>query len=103
MTIVEGFAMGLPVIASNLGAMSSLIEHGRTGLHFVSGDSADLAAQVQYLKHHPEQAAYMGRQARLEFESKYTSEHNYRQLISIYNRVRRVQSQTCVEHGVCQL
>lgn len=103
MTIVEAFAMGLPVIASKLGTMSSLIDHGRTGLHFVPGDPADLAAKVHHFRRHPEQAAYMGGQARCEFETKYTSAHNYEQLITIYNRVRGFEEQICEESTVCQL
>jgi len=33
LTISESYAVGLPVIASNLGSMSSLINHKHTGLH----------------------------------------------------------------------
>lgn len=33
MTVVEAFAAGVPVIASNMGALGELIDHGRTGLH----------------------------------------------------------------------
>lgn len=46
--IAEAFAVGLPVIASDLGAMSSLIEHQHNGLHFRPGDAADLADQVRW-------------------------------------------------------
>jgi glycosyltransferase involved in cell wall biosynthesis len=88
MVIIEAFAMGLPVIASKLGAMSSLIDHGRTGLHFAPGDGLDLVAQMQNFRDHFERGNYMREQARFEFETKYTSELNYRQLIQIYNRAR---------------
>ena len=37
-TIIESFAKGTPVIASDLGSMSSLIEHQQTGLHFTPGN-----------------------------------------------------------------
>ncbi len=46
-TILESFARGTPVIASNLGSMSDLISPGRTGAHFIPGDSADLANTVE--------------------------------------------------------
>ena len=35
MIIAEAFAVGLPVIASSLGSMSTIVDHQqRTGLHF---------------------------------------------------------------------
>ena len=37
MILAEAFAVGLPVIASDLGSMSSIVDHQRTGLHFEAG------------------------------------------------------------------
>jgi glycosyltransferase involved in cell wall biosynthesis len=88
MVIVEAFALGLPVIVSKLGSMSCVVDHGRTGLHFAAGDALGLVAQVQNFRGHYEESVYMRQQARLEFETKYTSEHNYGQLIQIYDRAR---------------
>ena len=53
MAIIEAYSVGLPVIASNLGSMSSLIDHRRTGLHFHPGDPEDLAKQVDWIISHP--------------------------------------------------
>jgi glycosyltransferase involved in cell wall biosynthesis len=85
--IVEAYAVGLPVIASDLGSMSSLIDHGRTGLHFRSGDPNDLAKQVEWASTHPSELECMGEGARAEFEAKYTSNRNYRLLMEIYETV----------------
>ena len=46
--IVEAFATGLPVIASDLGALAELIAVGRTGLLFRPGDADDLLAKVRW-------------------------------------------------------
>ena len=81
---IEAFAKGTPVIASNLGNMSSLIESGRTGFHFRPGDPNDLAAQVEYALTHPEKLRKMRFEARSEFEAKYTAEQNYHKLMDIY-------------------
>lgn len=86
-TIVESFAVGTPIIASNLGAMSSLIRHGVTGLHFEAGSSTDLLAQVEWAVAHPQEIAGMRQAARAEYEEKYTAEINYRKLIEIYHRL----------------
>lgn len=85
MSIAEAFAVGLPVIASCLGAMAELVEHGRTGLLFRPGDPEDLADKVAWAWSHPHALAEMGRAARHEYETKYSAECNYKQLIEIYN------------------
>jgi rhamnosyltransferase len=42
LTIREGFRAGVPVVASDLGAMGEAFADGRGGLHFRPGDPADL-------------------------------------------------------------
>ena len=86
MTIAEAFATGLPVVASNLGAMATLIDHERTGLHFRPGDPEDLVAKIEWLLGHPEVLARMRKEARAEYEAKYTAERNYQMLMEIYAR-----------------
>lgn len=84
LVIVEAFATGLPVIASDIGNVSSLIDHGRIGLHFRLGDGEDLAAQVGWALSHPDELCRMRREARAEFKAKYTAQRNYERLMEIY-------------------
>jgi glycosyltransferase involved in cell wall biosynthesis len=81
---IEAFATATPVIAANLGAIAELVDHGRTGLRFRPGDPEDLATKVEWLLCHPEEHTRMRRQARAEFETKYTAEQNYQRLMEIY-------------------
>jgi len=96
LTVVEAFACGLPVIASNLGSMAERVGHHRTGFLFHPGDAQDLARQVRWAFEHPEELQTMGAAARREFEEKYTAERNYKMLTDIYEmaieRARRRQS-----------
>ena len=93
MSIIEAFAAGAPVIASNLGAMSSLVDHRRTGLHFRAGDPSDLATQVDWMLNHPQEWSQMRQNARAEFETKYAAERNYEILMRIYKTaVERLNS-----------
>jgi glycosyltransferase involved in cell wall biosynthesis len=85
MVIVEAFATGLPVIASDLGAMAGMIRHMETGLLFSPGDAADLAAKVRWAFDHPQELAAMRVAARREYEEKYTAERNYKMLMEIYD------------------
>jgi glycosyltransferase involved in cell wall biosynthesis len=86
MTIAEAFACGLPVIVSRLGAMAEIVEDGRTGLFFEPGDPESLIEQVQWVWEHPRELAEMGRNARREYEMKYTAEKNYQMLMEIYRK-----------------
>jgi glycosyltransferase involved in cell wall biosynthesis len=86
MSIVEAFACGIPVVCSRLGAMQELVTDGQTGLHFTAGDAEDLAAKVEWAWTHPKEMEEMGREARKEYETKYTAEKNYTLLMEIYQR-----------------
>ena len=90
LTIAEAFACGTPVICSRLGAMQEIVEDGRTGLHFGVGDADDLAAKMEWAWTHPDEMKAMRREARQEYESRYTAERNYEMLIELYQRVLRV-------------
>ena len=87
MVIVEAFQVGLPVVASDLGSLSSLVTPGRTGLLFRPGDPSALAERVEWAFAHPEELSRMRRQARAEHEANYTPERNYELLMQIYDRV----------------
>ncbi|WP_414544538.1 glycosyltransferase family 4 protein [Nostoc sp. CCY0012] len=84
---VEAFAKGTPVIAANIGAIAELVDSGRTGLHFAPGDPNDLAAKVQWAIANPALIAQMRREARAEFEAKYTAQQNYSRIMAIYELV----------------
>lgn len=83
-TIAEAFACGLPVIASRLGALAEIVDDGRTGLLFESGNAQDLAKKIAWAEAHPNEMMVMGRAARKEYEDKYTSQRNYDLLMNIY-------------------
>lgn len=82
--VAEAFATGLPVVSPALGSQGTLVEDGRTGLHFRPGDPEDLATKVDWLLSHPAELARMRREARAEYEAKYTAERNYQMLTDIY-------------------
>lgn len=86
--ILEAFACGLPVISSNLGAMSTTIEHEVNGLHFPAGNVDVLASSIDWGISNLDKMNKMGRNARIEFERKYTREQNLKLLLSIYENAK---------------
>ena len=93
LTIVQAFACGLPVVASRLGSMSEIVDHGKTGLHFKAGDEKELAAAVDWAWTHPAELEEMGRNARAEYKAKYTAQQNYDALMRISEEVIRGKRQ----------
>jgi glycosyltransferase involved in cell wall biosynthesis len=85
--IVEAFATGLPVIASNLGALAELIKVGHTGLLFKPGDPEDLMAKLRWVLKRPDRIRAMRTHARKQYETLYTASRNYETLMSIYDSV----------------
>jgi len=81
---IEAFGKGTPVLASDLGAMSELVEDGRTGLLFRSANAQSLADAVHKLADNPDRLASMRNAARSEFEAKYTADENGRALETVY-------------------
>ena len=96
---IEAFAKGTPVLAAHIGAVGEVTEDGRTGLHFRPGDPEDLAAKVEWLLAHPNELARMRKEARAEYEAKYTAEQNYAQLMAIYHEVLPKRRYDGKRHG----
>jgi glycosyltransferase involved in cell wall biosynthesis len=82
--VAEALAVGTPALVSNLGSLAELIDDGRTGVHFGAADPAALAAAVDRLWGDEAALSRMRRQARQEFESKYTASRNYELLTNVY-------------------
>lgn len=89
MTVAEALAVGLPVVGSRVGGMTTLIDDGRTGVHFPPGDAVALAERVRWAMANPARLAEMRREARAEYLDRYTGERNYDLLLGIYEQVRR--------------
>jgi glycosyltransferase involved in cell wall biosynthesis len=85
MVIREAFALGVPVVASRIGALEEIVDHGKNGVLFTPGSSEDLLASVKKIWKGRELES-MARAARETFEEKYTAEKNYRQLVDIYEK-----------------
>jgi glycosyltransferase involved in cell wall biosynthesis len=100
MAVAEAFACGTPVLCSRLGAMQEIVSDGRTGLHFNAKDPVDLAAKVQWAFEHRAEMKAMGREARAEYELKYTAEKNYGMLMELYHRAMQPVSLLSTEHAL---
>jgi len=87
--LLEAMACGLPVVATNVGGNSDLIQDGHNGLLIPPRDSISLTKALLELIENEELAQRLGKQARVTVEEHYAMNHIvdsyrelYRQLVS---------------------
>jgi glycosyltransferase involved in cell wall biosynthesis len=88
MTIIEAFATGTPIIASDLGAMSEMITTGENGLLFQAGNAQSLRQSVHEFNSivlNGGQTLYNG--ARKAYVERYHPEKCYDEVMKIYSSV----------------
>lgn len=87
MTIIEGYAAGVPVIGANIGGIPEIIEEGRTGYLFTSADAADLKRAVKAADSLPAGRYSLLQQNALSFARQhFDKEKYYPQLIGFYKQ-----------------
>jgi glycosyltransferase involved in cell wall biosynthesis len=83
-TILESYAEGRAVVASDLGSRRELVHQGETGLLYRTGDVSQLAESIQMLGSIPELAREMGRAGWEKVRQCYSPEGHYQKLMSLY-------------------
>ena len=84
LSIIESFAYGKPVLASRIGGMPEVIDHGRTGFLFEAGNADELKDLMNWMWTNPSKAKKMGGFAREHVEKAFNPEAHYRKLMKVY-------------------
>jgi glycosyltransferase involved in cell wall biosynthesis len=79
--------VGLPVIASNFPLYREVVEASRCGLLVDAAKPPEIAAAMEYLIEHPDEARQMGENGRRAVLEKYNWEKESQQLLRIYDTV----------------
>lgn len=86
MVAIEAFAVGLPVIASRIGALEEVVTDGLDGLHFDPGDARSLREAVVAMTSDEVRLSLMRRAARATFEANYSAQVGLDALAAAYER-----------------
>ena len=73
MVLLEALALQRPVVATRVGGIPEVIEHGRTGLLAEPSDASSLASFIQQLSEDPTLAASIGKAGRTRVETEFTA------------------------------
>ncbi len=84
MTIIEAMAAGLPVIASDVGGVSELIDEGLTGFCVPSGDEEAIRRAFTRLLDDPERARRMGEAGRARARTEFDTSVMIRRVEALY-------------------
>jgi glycosyltransferase involved in cell wall biosynthesis len=84
--LIEAMAAGLPVVATAVGGIVELVQHGKNGLLVRPGNSRDLANAIQQLIDDRGRAAALACEARRSIEACYSFDRMVREFERVYLR-----------------
>jgi len=86
---LEAMAMAKPVLASDVGGLSELIQHGSTGVLFRADDGASLVEQAAHLASSRQLRASLGQAARAHVERERSWPRVVARYLDIYGTARK--------------
>ncbi len=87
LTVIETMLRGRPAVASRIGALPELIEHGKTGLLHEPGDAEGLAKCLAILSREPKSADALGWRGYERARKRFSPERHLRKLSGLYKEV----------------
>jgi glycosyltransferase involved in cell wall biosynthesis len=99
LTVAEASASGIPVVASDVGAISEIVADGVTGILVEPGNTTGMEAAIQQLLHDDQLRGEMGRAARCRVEELFSLSGAVRHTVDTYRRCLRRKRQVDVSRG----
>jgi glycosyltransferase involved in cell wall biosynthesis len=85
--VLESFALGKPVIGSNIGGIPEMVSDGETGFLVQPHDAETLAARMTRLADDADLRERLGRNARARVEREFSAGIHYDKLMALYDEV----------------
>ena len=91
MVVTEAFARGLPIAASRIGSLQTLIDDKRTGILFTPGAEKEMLQAISQLWKLSDTLRNYGIAAHAEAVEKYAPANNHDRLMAIYTSVKNTR------------
>lgn len=85
LVLLSAFALKTPVVASRVGSLAEMVDHGKNGLLFTMGDAGSLAVQLKTLMAQPELIDRL----RAGMPAVKTMDQNAEEMFEVYSRLQR--------------
>jgi len=86
-SILESYAWGRPVIASDLGSRRELVRHGVTGFLYTDGDREQLAHSIGFLFDRTDLIQKMGAAGRNQVRANHDPDRHIEKMMDLYGRL----------------
>ncbi len=86
-SVGEAMLLGMPVISSDVGGVSSMMTHEKEGLLFTAGDKEGMVQTIRRLFEDSDFAIRLGKRASERAKVTHDGEQNYRKLLEIYDLI----------------
>lgn len=97
LTLIEAMAAGVPVVATDVGGVSEVVEHGLTGLLAPRGNEQALASAVLQLAGDPDLRSRLGRSGMLRARDLFSEEQMHTSYGELYDALNDRISRVSVE------
>lgn len=87
LTALEAMAVGVPVVATSVGGLPEIVDHGTTGLLVPPADEAGLTRGIVWMLDHPQEAVEMAAAAKEVVEQKFSASAMARRTEDLYRRL----------------
>lgn len=87
MTVIEGYSMGVPALASNIGGLAEIIKDGKTGFLFRAGDCESLKEGIRKCESLSVKEYSLLREAAYSFGQFFSEKEYLKKLLYIYQNV----------------
>lgn len=86
-SVGEAMLLGVPIVSSNVGGVSSMLDNGTEGLLYPSDEAYTLAENIMKVFQSDQYAEELGRAARTHAQKTHSRENNAKVLVEIYSDI----------------